>query len=92
MACLLANGRALECREAIGGIRNVYFVAQKLHKSLSEILQMPVDEFNMWLAYFDLQREEQEQYEEYQSSEEEEESEEPSSTNQENSNSTQSSN
>jgi hypothetical protein len=28
MACLLANGRALECREAIGGIRNVYFVNQ----------------------------------------------------------------
>lgn len=26
MACLLANGRALECRESIGGIRNVYFV------------------------------------------------------------------
>lgn len=26
MACLLANGRALECRESIGGIRNIYFV------------------------------------------------------------------
>ncbi len=26
MACLIANGRALECRESIGGIRNVYFV------------------------------------------------------------------
>jgi len=26
MACLLANGRALECRESIGGIRNVFFV------------------------------------------------------------------
>jgi len=26
MACLVANGRALECRESIGGIRNIYFV------------------------------------------------------------------
>ena len=26
MACLLSNGRALECRESIGGIRNIYFV------------------------------------------------------------------
>jgi hypothetical protein len=26
MACLLANGRGLECRESIGGIRNIYFV------------------------------------------------------------------
>ena len=25
MACLLTNGRGLECREAVGGLRNVYF-------------------------------------------------------------------
>ena len=25
MACEIANGRALECKESIGGIRNVYF-------------------------------------------------------------------
>jgi|TARA_R110001632_G_scaffold116052_1_gene227607 hypothetical protein len=25
MACALTNGRALECREAVGGLRNVYF-------------------------------------------------------------------
>ena len=25
MACLLANGRGLECREAVGGVRKVYF-------------------------------------------------------------------
>ena len=25
MACDIANGRALECKESIGGIRNVYF-------------------------------------------------------------------
>ena len=25
MACLLSDGRGLECRESIGGIRNVYF-------------------------------------------------------------------
>jgi len=29
--------------------------------SVRDILQMPVSEFNMWLAYFDLQRQKQEQ-------------------------------
>jgi len=27
MACLLTNGRGLECREAVGGLRNVYFAS-----------------------------------------------------------------
>jgi hypothetical protein len=26
MACLIGNGRGLECREAVGGVRNVFFV------------------------------------------------------------------
>tara|TARA_R110002020_G_scaffold115102_2_gene264729 strand:- start:2395 stop:2976 length:582 start_codon:yes stop_codon:yes gene_type:complete len=26
MACLLANGRGLECKESVGGIRNIYFI------------------------------------------------------------------
>ena len=35
-------------------------LAEKLHKTLSEILQMSVTEFNMWIAYFELKKEEQE--------------------------------
>jgi|TARA_R100001015_G_C4519063_1_gene88568 hypothetical protein len=31
-----------------------------LHKTIPEILQMSVFEFNMWLAYFEEQREEME--------------------------------
>jgi|TARA_R100000808_G_scaffold19775_1_gene42855 hypothetical protein len=35
-------------------------LAEVLHKTASEILQMSVTEFNMWIAYFELKREEQE--------------------------------
>ena len=41
-------------------VYSVFGLAERLHKSASEILQMPVYEFNMWIAYFDLQKEEQE--------------------------------
>tara|TARA_R100001230_G_C5657183_1_gene161984 strand:- start:695 stop:841 length:147 start_codon:yes stop_codon:yes gene_type:complete len=36
----------------------VFAVAEKLHKTVEEILQMSVFEFNMWIAYFDLQNDE----------------------------------
>ena len=32
-------------------LHNIFGLAEKLHKSVSEILQMTVDEFNMWIAY-----------------------------------------
>jgi len=38
-------------------------LAEKLHKTVSEILQMSVDEFNMWLAYFQIQNDERERQE-----------------------------
>ena len=41
-------------------IHNVFALAATLHKTASEILQMSVSEFNMWIAYFDLQNEEKE--------------------------------
>ena len=44
-------------------IYNIFALADRLHKSASEILQMPVYEFNMWCAYFDLQKEDQERQE-----------------------------
>ena len=31
-------------------------LAERLHKTIPEILQMSVFEFNMWLAYFEEQR------------------------------------
>jgi nicotinic acid phosphoribosyltransferase len=34
------------------------FIAEKLHKTVSEILQMDAYEFNMWLAYFSLKNDE----------------------------------
>ena len=36
-------------------LHNIFSLAEKLHKSVSEILEMTVDEFNMWIAYFSLQ-------------------------------------
>ena len=44
-------------------LHNIFGLAEKLHKSVSEILQMTVDEFNMWIAYYELQRIEQERQE-----------------------------
>jgi mitochondrial fission protein ELM1 len=38
----------------------MFGLAEKLHKTVSEILQMSVTEFNMWMAYYKLQTEEQE--------------------------------
>jgi len=35
-------------------------LAEVLHKTASEILQMSVTEFNMWIAYFELRKEEEE--------------------------------
>tara|TARA_R100001224_G_C3994089_1_gene140293 strand:+ start:440 stop:577 length:138 start_codon:yes stop_codon:yes gene_type:complete len=35
-------------------------LAEKLSKSASEIMQMTVQEFNMWLAYYEIQQEEKE--------------------------------
>jgi hypothetical protein len=29
-----------------------FFLAETLHKTIGEILQMPVEEFNLWVAYF----------------------------------------
>ena len=42
---------------------NILALGEKLHMSVRDILQMPVSEFNMWIAYFELQREKQEQAE-----------------------------
>ena len=33
-------------------------LAERLHKTIPEILQMSCFEFNMWLAYFEQQKEE----------------------------------
>ena len=41
-------------------VHNIFSLAEVLHKTASEILQMSVTEFNMWIAYFELKREEQE--------------------------------
>jgi hypothetical protein len=41
-------------------LHNIFGLAEKLHKSVSEILQMSVEEFNMWLAFFQIQHEETE--------------------------------
>ncbi len=41
-------------------LHNIFGLAEKLHKSVSEILQMSVEEFNMWLAYFEKQNKEHE--------------------------------
>ena len=40
-------------------LHNIFSLAEVLHKTVSEILQMSVTEFNMWIAYFELKREEQ---------------------------------
>ncbi len=36
-------------------------VAERLHMSVRDVLQMPVQEFNMWIAYFSIQQEKAEQ-------------------------------
>ena len=41
-------------------LHNIFGLAEKLHKTVSEILQMSVEEFNMWIAYFQIQHEERE--------------------------------
>ena len=44
-------------------LHNLFGLAEKLHKSVSEILQMTVSEFNMWIAYYSLQSDERERQE-----------------------------
>ena len=44
-------------------LHNIFSLAEKLHKTVSEILQMSVDEFNMWIAYYQIQNEERERQE-----------------------------
>jgi len=44
-------------------LHNLFGLAEKLHKSVSEILQMSVSEFNMWIAYYALQSDERERQE-----------------------------
>ena len=39
--------------------RFYFYLAEKLHKTIGEILQMPVEEFNMWIAYYNLTAEEE---------------------------------
>ena len=41
-------------------LQNIFGLAEKLHKTVSEILQMSVEEFNMWIAYYQIQHEERE--------------------------------
>ena len=38
-------------------VYNVIAVAERLHKTIPEILQMSCFEFNMWIAYFEQQNE-----------------------------------
>jgi hypothetical protein len=33
-------------------LRFHFFLAEKLHKTIGEIMQMPVDEFDLWYAYY----------------------------------------
>jgi hypothetical protein len=56
MACNLTNGRALPCRESVGGLRNVYFVEYgKLGSvtlsSIDEITDMTGDSTNNLTAF-----------------------------------------
>lgn len=44
-------------------MHNIFGLAEKLGKTVSEILKMPVEEFNMWLAYFIMQNEEKDRQE-----------------------------
>jgi len=44
-------------------LHSLLALAEKLHKTLSEILQISVTEFNMWIAYYDLKKEESERQE-----------------------------
>ena len=39
--------------------RFYYYLAEKLHKTIGEILQMPVEEFNTWIAYYNLKSQEE---------------------------------
>jgi len=40
-------------------LRFHFFLAEKLHKTIGEIMQMPVDEYQMWGAYFSLKYDEE---------------------------------
>jgi|TARA_Y100000589_G_C26923045_1_gene535199 hypothetical protein len=44
-------------------LHNIFGLAEKLHKTVAEILEMSVDEFYLWVAYFEIQNEERERQE-----------------------------
>ena len=44
-------------------MHNIFGLAEKLHKTVAEILEMSVDEFYLWVAYFEIQNEEREREE-----------------------------
>ena len=44
-------------------MHNIFGLAEKLHKTVAEILEMSVDEFYLWVAYFEIQNEERERQE-----------------------------
>jgi len=44
-------------------LHNIFGLAEKLHKTVAEILEMSVDEFYLWIAYFEIQNEERERQE-----------------------------
>jgi hypothetical protein len=44
-------------------LHNIFGLAEKLHKTVAEILEMSVDEFYLWVAYFEIQNEERQRQE-----------------------------
>lgn len=40
----------------------MYALAEKLHKTVAEIEQMTMEEFNGWIAYLNLQQEEMQKH------------------------------
>lgn len=40
---------------------NLFGLAEVLHKSISEVMAFPPDEFAMWLAYFEIRNEQAEE-------------------------------
>ena len=44
-------------------MHNIFGLEERLNKTVSEILKMSVEEFNLWLAYFIIQNEEKDRQE-----------------------------
>ena len=59
----MANDSRNSRRHLLEMKKSIFGLAEKLHKTVSEILQMSVEEFNMWIAYFQIQHEERERQE-----------------------------